>query len=189
MWMTISRAPQVPSQTRLIRVSSRPLMASWSSPNASSASRNSFCLSAMGPSRSGEVVVPLLPRETPERAVREKGQYHGSAMGRRVGGPRLPHAIVALLALLIVAGAHAQGQTGAAPPLLLMISIDGLRPDHVLAADARGGRIPNLRRFLTEGAHADGVVGVIPTTTYPSHATLVTGVWPAQHGLLANRTF
>ena len=96
--------------------------------------------------------------------------------------------VAALLALLVTAGAHARSQTSA-PPVLLVISIDGLRPDHVLAADARGARIPNLRRFLTEGAHADGVVGVIPTTTYPSHATLVTGVRPAQHGILANRMF
>jgi predicted AlkP superfamily pyrophosphatase or phosphodiesterase len=110
-------------------------------------------------------------------------------MRRRVGGPRLLQLVVALLALLVVARADARGQTGAPPPLLLMISVDGLRPDHVLAADARGARIPNLRRFLKEGAYADGVVGVIPTTTYPSHATLVTGVWPAQHGILANTTF
>jgi predicted AlkP superfamily pyrophosphatase or phosphodiesterase len=96
--------------------------------------------------------------------------------------------VAALLALLVTAGAHARSLISA-PPVLLMISIDGLRPDHVLAADARRAPIPNLRRFLTEGAHADGVVGVIPTTTYPSHATLVTGVRPAQHGILANRTF
>jgi type I phosphodiesterase/nucleotide pyrophosphatase len=110
-------------------------------------------------------------------------------MRRLVGGPRVLHVVVVLLPLLIVAGAYAQGQTGASPPLLFMISVDGLRPDHVIAADARGARIPNLRRFLKEGAYADGVVGVIPTTTYPSHATLVTGVWPAQHGILANTTF
>jgi predicted AlkP superfamily pyrophosphatase or phosphodiesterase len=30
---------------------------------------------------------------------------------------------------------------------------------------------------------------VVPTVTYPSHTTLVTGVWPATHGILANTTF
>ena len=102
--------------------------------------------------------------------------------------PRILAVVVALFALLVSTGADAQGRT-TAPPLLLVISIDGLRPDQVLAADARGTKIPNLRRFLTEGAYADGVVGVIPTVTYPSHTTLVTGVWPAQHGILSNRTF
>ena len=70
-----------------------------------------------------------------------------------------------------------------------MISIDGLRPDYVTAADAHGAKIPNLRRFLKEGAFAQGVVGVIPTVTYPSHTTLITGVSPATHGIFANTTF
>jgi predicted AlkP superfamily pyrophosphatase or phosphodiesterase len=70
-----------------------------------------------------------------------------------------------------------------------MISIDGLRPDYVTAADAHGAKIPHLRRFLKEGAYAEGVQGVVPTATYPSHTTLVTGVWPAKHGILANTTF
>jgi predicted AlkP superfamily pyrophosphatase or phosphodiesterase len=49
--------------------------------------------------------------------------------------------------------------------------------------------VPNLRRFLKEGTYADGVAGVVPTVTYPSHTTLVTGVWPAKHGIFANTTF
>jgi predicted AlkP superfamily pyrophosphatase or phosphodiesterase len=75
------------------------------------------------------------------------------------------------------------------PPLLVMISVDGMRPDYITEADAHGAKVPNLRRFLKEGTYADGVVGVVPTVTYPSHTTLVTGVWPAKHGILANTTF
>jgi predicted AlkP superfamily pyrophosphatase or phosphodiesterase len=74
-------------------------------------------------------------------------------------------------------------------PLLVVISVDGLRPDYVTAADAHGARIPHLRKFLREGTYAQGVTGVIPTVTYPSHTTLMTGVWPAKHGILANQTF
>jgi predicted AlkP superfamily pyrophosphatase or phosphodiesterase len=73
--------------------------------------------------------------------------------------------------------------------LLVVISIDGLRPDYITAADEHGAKVPNLRRFLKEGAYADGVEGVVPTVTYPSHTTLMTGVWPAKHGILANTTF
>jgi predicted AlkP superfamily pyrophosphatase or phosphodiesterase len=76
-----------------------------------------------------------------------------------------------------------------APPLLVMISVDGMRPDYITAADTHGAKVPNLRRFLKEGTYAEGVVGVVPTVTYPSHTTLVTGVWPAKHGILANTTF
>ncbi|HWF39241.1 MAG TPA: ectonucleotide pyrophosphatase/phosphodiesterase [Candidatus Acidoferrales bacterium] len=78
-------------------------------------------------------------------------------------------------------------QAGAAP--VLMISIDGLSPEYVLKADAHGLKLPTLRRFLTEGAYSEGVIGVVPTVTYPSHTTLVTGVWPVEHGILANVTF
>jgi predicted AlkP superfamily pyrophosphatase or phosphodiesterase len=95
--------------------------------------------------------------------------------------------VVLILELLLVGGVlRAQEK---ASPLLVMISIDGLRPDYVTAADAHGAKVPNLRRFMKEGAYAEGVTGVVPTVTYPSHTTLVTGVWPATHGILANTTF
>jgi predicted AlkP superfamily pyrophosphatase or phosphodiesterase len=87
-----------------------------------------------------------------------------------------------LLALSLAA--FAQQQTS-----VVMISIDGLKPDYVLEADKYHLKIPNLRRFLKEGMYATGVKGVLPTVTYPSHTTLVTGVSPAKHGILTNLTF
>jgi hypothetical protein len=96
-------------------------------------------------------------------------------------------AVVLIVEMLLVGGVlRAQEK---ASPLLVMISIDGLRPDYVTAADDHGAKVPNLRRFMKEGAYAEGVAGVVPTVTYPSHTTLVTGVWPATHGILANTTF
>jgi predicted AlkP superfamily pyrophosphatase or phosphodiesterase len=70
-----------------------------------------------------------------------------------------------------------------------MISIDGMRPDYVTKASAHGLHLPNLARFMTEGAYAEGVIGVVPTLTYPSHTTMVTGVTPAVHGIYSNTTF
>jgi len=101
---------------------------------------------------------------------------------------RLALRVLLVAASVVLAGAAA-AQQPVQTPLLLMISIDGLRPDYVTAADAHGAKIPNLRRFLKEGAFAQGVVGVIPTVTYPSHTTLITGVSPATHGIFANTTF
>src|SRR5262245_45330799 len=98
-----------------------------------------------------------------------------------------PGIILAALVILCVCARNARAQQD--KPLLVMISVDGLRPDYVLEADARGAKVPNLRRFLKEGAFADGVQGVVPTVTYPSHTTLVTGVWPAKHGIYANSVF
>ena len=91
-------------------------------------------------------------------------------MGLALGGPKIP----------------AQEKPA---PLLVVISVDGLRPDYVTQADAHGAKLPNLRKFLKGGAYADGVVGVVPTVTYPSHTTLMTGVWPAKHGIWGNTTF
>ncbi|PYM84004.1 MAG: alkaline phosphatase family protein [Candidatus Rokuibacteriota bacterium] len=93
-------------------------------------------------------------------------------------------------ALLVVLGVLVAAAAAQAPaPIVLMISVDGLRPDYVTAADTHGLKIPALRRFVTEGAFAEGVEGVIPTVTYPSHTTLITGVWPAKHGILSNTIF
>jgi predicted AlkP superfamily pyrophosphatase or phosphodiesterase len=72
---------------------------------------------------------------------------------------------------------------------VLMVSIDGLRPGDVIDADARGLKIPNLRRIEAEGAYATGVRNALPTVTYPNHTTLITGVWPARHGIWSNTTF
>lgn len=72
---------------------------------------------------------------------------------------------------------------------VLMISIDGLRPDAVLEAGKYGLTIPVLRSFLKEGSYAQGVVNVNPTVTNPNHTTLVTGVLPAEHGIYNNRPF
>lgn len=83
--------------------------------------------------------------------------------------------------------ASSAGQSSAVP--VVLISIDGLKPDYVLEADKHRLKIPNLRRLLADGAHATGVAGVIPTVTYPSHTTMVTGVAPATHGILANSPF
>ena len=93
---------------------------------------------------------------------------------------------VALAFLLALPAARGQEK---AQSVLVVISIDGLRPDYITDADAHGAKVPNLRRFLKEGAYAEGVQGVVPTVTYPSHTTLMTGVWPAKHGIYANTTF
>jgi predicted AlkP superfamily pyrophosphatase or phosphodiesterase len=72
---------------------------------------------------------------------------------------------------------------------VLMISVDGLKPEYVFEAEKRDLKIPYLRSLLTTGTYARGVIGVWPTVTYPSHTTLVTGVAPAEHGILSNVEF
>jgi len=71
----------------------------------------------------------------------------------------------------------------------VLIAVDGLKPEYVLQASQHGLRIPHLRAMLVRGAYARGVIGVVPTVTYPSHTTLVTGAAPARHGIFSNNTF
>ena len=93
--------------------------------------------------------------------------------------------------ILAVGGALLWGTlpAGALAEPVLLISIDGLQPDDVIEAEKRGIDIPHLRRFIAEGTYASGVKGVLPTVTYPSHATLLTGVSPAKHGIVGNNSF
>ncbi len=67
----------------------------------------------------------------------------------------------------------------------VVISVDGMRASDYAAPEA-GELIPNLRRLMKEGSYAEGVEGVYPTVTYPSHTTLVTGKLPAEHGIYTN---
>ncbi len=104
-----------------------------------------------------------------------------------MGGKSRVSGIIAgpwVLGLLL---AVAAGSGIAAP--VVMISIDGMKPEYVLEAQKRGLKIPFLRRLAAEGSYAEGVIGVWPTVTYPSHTTLVTGVSPAEHGIVANLEF
>jgi predicted AlkP superfamily pyrophosphatase or phosphodiesterase len=92
-----------------------------------------------------------------------------------------------LIALGLLSATILGGRAGAAT--VLMISVDGLKPEYVTEADQRGLKIPILRGLMADGAYADGVAGVWPTNTYPSHTTLVTGVTPAVHGIYNNPEF
>src|ERR1043166_3179961 len=60
---------------------------------------------------------------------------------------------------------HSNAQQSAATnatPLVVMISVDGIKPEYVTQADAHGAKVPNLRKFMKEGTFAEGVQGVVP---------------------------
>ena len=95
--------------------------------------------------------------------------------------------LICLLSMCVSAG-FCQNASRPAPTVLL-ISVDGLKPEAVLHAQEYGLALPNLTRLLEDGVYSSGVRGVLPTVTYPSHTTLLTGVSPARHGISANTTF
>jgi len=73
---------------------------------------------------------------------------------------------------------------GAQP--LVVISVDGLDNRYLAEADQRGLKNPMLRKVMREGQYSQGVIGVVPTITWPSHTSIITGVDPATHGILSN---
>ncbi len=93
------------------------------------------------------------------------------------------------MAVALVAGLSTVAPAGAldAPGhKLLVLSIDGLDWRYLRDRDSLGLSIPNLRGILAKGDVADGIVGVWPTITWPSHTSIITGVRPDQHGILSN---
>jgi len=66
---------------------------------------------------------------------------------------------------------------------VIVISIDGFAAFYWSDAQAR---LPVLRRLAERGAVAAGVETVFPSTTWPTHVSLMTGVSPRAHGVVAN---
>lgn len=88
---------------------------------------------------------------------------------------------VVVAAVLGTSGVARQAEA----PRVVMISIDGLMPSAYLDP-ALAAYTPHLRALKAQGTWADGVIGVLPSVTYPAHTTLITGVQPARHGIYDN---
>ena len=72
------------------------------------------------------------------------------------------------------------------PSRLVVLSADGMRPDFYRHPKKFGLKVPNLRGLVEDGASAEAVESVYPSTTYPAHVTLVTGVHPRRHGIYSH---
>jgi predicted AlkP superfamily pyrophosphatase or phosphodiesterase len=66
-------------------------------------------------------------------------------------------------------------------PQLILISLDGYRADYL-----DRGYSPVVAALASEGVHAKGMRPVFPSVTYPNHYTVVTGLYPDQHGVVNN---
>lgn len=84
-------------------------------------------------------------------------------------------ALFALGATLLPAAAHP------APPVTILISIDGFRADYL-----QRGVTPNLSALAHAGA-SGAMRPAFPSKTFPNHWTMVTGLSPDHHGIVANR--
>ncbi len=67
-------------------------------------------------------------------------------------------------------------------PTLLLIAIDGFRPDYL-----QRGITPVLSTLAKDGVLApQGMQPSFPSLTFPNHYTLVTGLTPGRHGIVNN---
>lgn len=78
---------------------------------------------------------------------------------------------------------------GPRPPAsrVVLISVDGLWTGDLARAESLGVKLPVLDSLVRAGAFAAGVIGSVPSVTYPSHTTMITGVRPARHGIYSNQ--
>lgn len=100
--------------------------------------------------------------------------------------PRTRAAFVAAVALLALAGAGACGSSGDRPqieraPRVLLIGIDGVRPD-VLAEVPT----PVMDSLAESGWYTAVARTTTPSVSGPAWSSILTGVWPAKHGVLDN---
>ncbi len=101
--------------------------------------------------------------------------------------PAFPRAALLLAALVfLLAGPAARAAAGAEPPPLLLISMDGFRWDYCALHPAEA---PHLRQLAREGVSARELIPVYPSNTFPNHYSIVTGLYPAHHGIVNNDMF
>jgi len=91
----------------------------------------------------------------------------------------------ALSTLALLAGCATDSTPKATPPLLL-ISLDGFRWDYCALYPAE---TPHLRQLQVEGCSARALIPVYPSNTFPNHYSIVTGLYPAHHGIINNEMF
>jgi arylsulfatase A-like enzyme len=96
-------------------------------------------------------------------------------------------------AILLAAGAIAPWfardtrNASSAPPSILLVSIDTLRPDHLSTGGDPRGTSPVLDRLIREGAYCFEATTPSPGSA-PSHASLLTSRYPVSNGVFTNFT-
>lgn len=75
---------------------------------------------------------------------------------------------------------------GAADRFVAVMSVDGLGANELLSSDSCLARDSTIRTLANRGAYSQGVTGVLPTVTYPTHASIVAGSNPVTHGVIDN---
>jgi arylsulfatase A-like enzyme len=102
--------------------------------------------------------------------------------GLSPGGRAAPALLGALVLFGVVASSPSCNRAPApAPPAVVLVSIDTLRPDHLGCYGYSRPTSPEIDRFREEGVLFREVVAQAPSTL-ASHASMFTSLLPAHHG-------
>lgn len=69
-------------------------------------------------------------------------------------------------------------------PYVLLISLDGYRHDYTQMYKPK-----NISTFVKKGSSAKSLMPSYPTKTFPNHYSIVTGLYPDNHGIVANKFY
>lgn len=93
--------------------------------------------------------------------------------------------LLAPVALLLTGCGETPSWSQSRQPNVVLVTVDTLRADHVGAYGAATGATPNLDRLAREGTRFEQAISQAPLTL-PSHATILTGMLPTEHGVRNN---
>ncbi len=85
--------------------------------------------------------------------------------------------------------ATAPSSRAASASHVVLISIDGLKPDYYLHRGDNPPRTPVLDALRARGSYAEGVIAQYPSLTYVGHTSIATGDRPVRHGIVENTIF
>ncbi|MFN0121856.1 MAG: alkaline phosphatase family protein [Blastocatellia bacterium] len=104
--------------------------------------------------------------------------------------------LIALACALLAAWSASAQQSKKPRPIppklcshVILVTVNGLRADYQGEKYRREYPLPALRALQTAGAATRGIEGVYPTLGAPSHASILTGALPADHGVTAEFVF
>jgi arylsulfatase A-like enzyme len=111
--------------------------------------------------------------------------------GRAFLGKNAPHAatlgVVGLAVLAFASGPeHRRPEASPAKTCdVLLLTIDTLRADHLGCYGSKTAKTPVIDRLASEGVVFEDATSQA-NTTVPSHTTILTGLYPAEHGAISN---
>ncbi len=93
--------------------------------------------------------------------------------------------VIALVLSAACGSASREAPAALQPPAsanaTVLISLDGFRADYITRPAA-----VRLRELAARGTRAERLIPAFPSKTFPNHYTIVTGLYPEHHGIVAN---